>query len=94
MYKTKTMKENGLAVLDDGMAENRRIILRVHLSKIRISQGGLFNFGNLFQRPFSNGSSPFAGAVFVDAHEIILIARRVENFRHHLLRAFRAQPVR
>ena len=88
------MKENGLAVLDSGMAKNRGMVLRIPLSKIRIGQGGSFNFRNLFQRPFSNGPSPFAGAVFVDAHEIIFLAQRVENFRHPLPRAFRARPVR
>ena len=90
----RMMKANGLVVLDGDVTENRGMIPRIRLAKIRIGQGRLFNFGDLFQRPFSNGPSSFAGAVFLDAHEIILIARRVENFRHPLPRAFRARPVR
>ena len=88
------MKENGLVVLDGDVTENRGMILRIRLSKIRIGQGRLFHFGDLFQRPFSNGPSLFAGAVFVDAHEIIFVARRVESFRPHPPCAFRARPVR
>ena len=52
----RMMKANGLVVLDGDVTENRGMILRIRLAKIRIGQG-LFNFGDLFQRPFSNGPS-------------------------------------